>query len=109
MTKGEIEMKTLRELAKVDARVYVYVGKKEVRDRFLKRAEEEGFTFGDGVKPLEREAYDDIYALNPDGTLNFVGFAGHLAFRGGRKDLVKIEYEKWEKAWEEEMESQENN
>ena len=32
------------------------------------------------VKPTRRRAYDDIYALNKDFTLNFVGSIGHIAF-----------------------------
>jgi hypothetical protein len=59
-------MRTIVNLLNLDDRVYVYVPCKNIRRLFLKNAQEEGFMFGDGVKPTRRRAYDDIYALNKD-------------------------------------------
>ena len=90
-------MRTIANLLNLDGRVYVYVPSKNIRRLFLKNAGEEGFRFGDGVKPTRRRAYDDIYALNKDFTLNFVGYNGHLAFHHPRfftndVDLIRVDY-----------------
>lgn len=64
---------------------------------FLKNAEEEGFTFGDGVKPTERE-YSDIFSLKHDWTISYVGFIGHMAFRNPDAvagPFVRIDYGKY--------------
>lgn len=73
-------MRTIANLLNLDGRVYVYVPSKNIRRLFLKNAGDEGFMFAGGVKPTRRRAYDDIYALNKDFTLNFVGSIGHIAF-----------------------------
>lgn len=90
--------RTLRELCALDARVYVYLADSETCRRFAQQAEREGFTFCDGVKPSARPCAD-IMALNRDGTLNFVGFVGHVAFGAagtvGSKPLVRVDYQKY--------------
>ena len=89
-------MRTIAELLNLDGRVYVYVPSKNIRRLFLKNAQEEGFRFADGVKPTRRRAYDDIYALNKDFTLNFVGYIGHIAFHHPEVpndyNLIKVDY-----------------
>lgn len=89
-------MRTIAELLNLDGRVYVYVPNKNIRRLFLKNAQEEGFMFADGLKPTRRRAYDDIYALNKDFTLNFVGYIGHIAFHhpnGFDNDkMIRIDY-----------------
>ena len=76
-------------------RIYVYLATKEIAKRFLQDAENEGFTFGDGVKPAQREA-DCFFAINDDMTINYVGFLGHMAYQAanriGSKPLIKIDY-----------------
>lgn len=32
-------------------RIYVYLATKDIAEQFMRDAESEGFTFGDGVKP----------------------------------------------------------
>ena len=89
-------MRTIAELLNLDGRVYVYVPSKNIRRLFLKNAQEEGFRFADGVKPTRRRAYDDIYALNKDFTLNFVGYIGHIAFHHPEVpndcNLIRVDY-----------------
>ena len=91
-----IIMRTIAELLNLDGRVYVYVPSKNIRRLFLKNAQEEGFRFADGVKPTRRQAYDDIYALNKDFTLNFVGYIGHIAFNHPEVpndyNLIRVDY-----------------
>ena len=73
-------MRTIGHLLTLEGRVYVWLASGNICKLFLKKAEEEGFTFGDGAKPTEREG-SDIFALNRDWTINYVGFTGHMAFR----------------------------
>lgn len=91
-------MRNVSELLNQNGRVYVYLSSEEICDRFLSDAEKEGFTFCDGVKPTEREGAD-IYALNQNRTINYVGFIGHMAFQSSKKignqKLVKIDYKKY--------------
>lgn len=76
-------------------RIYIYLATAEVGKRFLQDAENEGFTFRDGVKPTQREA-DCIFAINDDMTINYVGFVGHVAYQAankiGNQPLIKIDY-----------------
>lgn len=88
-------MRRLADLLKLGDRVYVYVPAENIRRLFLQNAEAEGFTFGDGVKPTKRKAYDDIYALHSDFTISFVGFVGHMWFRqpnASQSKLVRVDY-----------------
>ena len=92
-------MRTIKNLLKNNGRVYVYLANTEIGHRFLQQAEAEGFTYGDGAKPMERE-YAEIMAINPDGTLNYVGTNGRIAYgsglrRIGDKLLIRIDFEKY--------------
>ena len=46
--------KTIEELSHSNGRVYVYFKTEAICCQFLIQAEQEGFTFGDGVKPTKR-------------------------------------------------------
>lgn len=82
-------------LADYNGKIYVYLATEEIGRQFLQDAENEGFTFCDGVKPTERKA-DCIFAVNDDMTINYVGFVGHIAYQSankiGNKPLIKIDY-----------------
>ena len=87
---------TLKQLAKESkGRVYVYLANQKIGKQFLEDLEREGFKFADGAKPTER-GLDSIYALNRNMTINFVGFAGHMAYGCansiGGKPLIKVDY-----------------
>ena len=87
---------TIKQLAQTKGRVYVYLADEAIGQRFLEDLEREGFTFGDGVKPTARPM-DRIYALNRNGTINYVGFVGHMAFGSGARTiggqpLVRVDY-----------------
>ena len=91
--------RTIKELAELESRVYVHLANDKVGNDFLRQAEAEGFTFGDGVKPTERE-YAEIMAINHDGTINYVGAVGMMAYGSGakmigNKQLIRIEFDKW--------------
>lgn len=82
-------------LSTYTGRIYVYLATEDVSKQFLQDAENEGFTFCDGVKPTERDA-DCIFAINNDMTINYVGFVGHMAYQVadkiGNQPLIKIDY-----------------
>lgn len=81
-------------------RVFVYLANTEISRRFLQDAENEGFTFCDGAKPTSRRA-DNIMAVNEDRTINYVGFAGHVAFGSateiGGRPLIMVDYQNFSK------------
>jgi len=91
-------MRTVSNLFKHDGRIYVYLSSRNIGKLFQQNAENEGFTFGDGVKPTERE-FDDIFALKRDWTICYVGWVGHMAFRHPEnvvgEPLVRIDYGKY--------------
>ena len=72
-------MRTIRNLIKEEKKVYVFLRNKATEVRFVNDAERESITFGDGVKPTERQI-DDIMALLNDGTICFLGWAGRMAY-----------------------------
>ena len=84
-------MKTIKELANMGERVYVHLKNEETALRFLRQAESEGFTFDDGAKPTDRH-WSDLYAIHPDGTLNYVSTNGRILFSNALNDLLRIEY-----------------
>ena len=91
-------MRTIKKLSKLNGRVYVYLANAEIGQRFMQQAEAEGFTFKDGAKPTER-GYEEVMAINHDGSLNFVGTNGRIAYGSGAKQvggeqLVRIDFEK---------------
>ncbi|MBQ2662116.1 MAG: hypothetical protein IJF80_05635 [Clostridia bacterium] len=77
-------------------RIYIYLATADIGRQFLQDAENEGFMFGDGVKPTQREA-DSIFAIKDDMTINYVGFVGRIAYQAadriGNKPLIKIDYQ----------------
>ena len=87
-------MKTIKELASMGERVYVYLKDEETAMRFLSHAESEGFTFEDGVNPTDRH-YSDLYAVHPNGILSYVGAIGHIEYDSGSYSVVRIDYEKY--------------
>ena len=91
--------RTLRALAKLDGRVYVYLANDEAGKAFLAQAEAEGLLFEDGAAPTSRP-YATVMAINHDSTLNYVGANGMIAFQAGTdtigsEKLVRVDYEKY--------------
>lgn len=89
--------KSITELSKMNGRVYVYLRTPKLGERFLWQAEQEGFTFGDGEKPTARQ-YAEVMAVNRDGTINYVGTNGRIAYGNGAlkigsEPLIRIDYE----------------
>ena len=91
-------MRNVTELSKLKGKVYVYLKDEVIGRKFLRDAEEEGFTFGDGEKPTARPG-NNLYVVNRDWTITHVGWAGHVAFKGaktiGNQKLIRVDYEKY--------------
>ena len=85
-------MKTIRELAGMGERVYVHLKDEKTAERFLRQAESEGFTFGDGANPTDRH-WSDLYAIHPDGTLNYVSSVGRIEYTSSADSCVRVEYQ----------------
>ncbi len=73
---------------------FIYCRSRNIAARFLADAEAEGFTFGDGKRPSEKE-YDDIYSLHDDLTISFTGWAGHILFRNAAGNIIRVDYGKY--------------
>lgn len=89
-------MKSIKKLAS-NGKVYVYLANEAVCKRFLQQAEQEGLTFGDGEKPTGKH-YSDIMAVNPDGTISYVGTNGRMAF--GANAVTKINYQRFSEGYD---------
>lgn len=87
-------MRTIRELVNQEKKVYIYLRTTELQERFMRDAEREGIAFGDGMKPTERKA-DEIMALQADGAICFLGFAGRMSYHYGKDKVIRIDYDKY--------------
>lgn len=87
-------MRTIKELMNRKQKVYIFLSTEAIRNRFARDAEREGITFGDGVKPTERKM-DDIMALQGDGTICFLGFAGRMNYYYNKTTVIRIDYERY--------------
>ncbi len=85
-------MKTIKKLTNKGERVYVHLKDEETAMSFLRQAESEGFTFVDGVNPTDRH-WSDLYAIHPDGTLNYVGMVGRIEYGSVTDSVVRVDYE----------------
>lgn len=82
-------------LSTYTGKIYVYLATEDIGKQFLQDAENEGFTFCDGIKPTARTPAN-IMAVNRDNTINYVGTVGRIAFQAankiGNEPLTKIDY-----------------
>lgn len=92
-------MKSIKKLAS-NGKVYVHLANETVGKKFLQQAEREGLTFSDGSKPTSRH-YSDIMAVNPDGTISYVGAYGRMAF--GANVTTKINYQRFSEGYDDYM------
>ena len=87
-------MRTIKELIGKEDKVYILLKTRAIRYRFMADAETEGITYGDGVTPTNREV-DDIMALRADGTICFLGWAGHMCYHHSEGRVLRIDYERY--------------
>ena len=85
------DKRTVRDLSRIQGRVYVYLKDKRTGEQFLRAAESEGFTFGDGVRPTQRH-YAQVMAVRDDGTISFVGAMGMAAFGADAEGIVQVDF-----------------
>ncbi len=85
-------MRTIKDLLRYEGKLIIYFSSKNVCKLFQQRAEEEGFTYGDGVKPTERDT-TDLICITHNFTICCLGCSGHLAFRtAGWRSPVNVTY-----------------
>lgn len=85
-------MRTIKELReKFDGKLYIFCKNKEIENRFLIDAENEGFRFGT-QKPTENHA-SNIIAVENDLQLSHVGTIGRMAYQCGQ--CVRVDYDKF--------------
>ena len=87
-------MRTVRQLINKDKKVYILLKNRAVQYRFMSDAEREGITYSNNVKPTQIPA-EDIMALHSDGTICFLGWAGHMCYHYSGKAAIRIDYEKY--------------
>ena len=94
--------RTIKALAELKGKVYVYLSDEKIGNAFLQQAEKEGFSFRNGKKPSDRDmGYANIMTVCHDYTINYVvGWAGNMLFhcatkRNGNKKLIRIDYAKY--------------
>ena len=93
------EKRTIRNLTGQGKKVYVFAGSEKVCREFLTLVGNEGFTFGDGVKPTEKHS-SDVFAVNDNKTISYVGIVGRTAIGSkvnetGGKEIVKVDFERY--------------
>ena len=87
-------MRTIKELINQEKKVYILLKNDAVRYRFMSDAAYEGITYSDGVSTIERTV-DEIMALQKDGTICFLGWAGRMCYHHAQNQAIRINYEKY--------------
>ena len=87
-------MRTIKKLINTEKKVYILLKNKAIQYRFMSDAEREGITYGDNVKPTERKV-GGIMALQPNGTICFLGWAGRMCYHYNKENVLRIDYERY--------------
>lgn len=89
-------MRTLKQLAEREGRLWVYLDNEKVGKAFLRQAQEEGFRFCDG-RPLHSISWQYVFGLHSDMTVWYVSlFNWTLSFAGNVKGTpARVDYEKY--------------
>ena len=90
------KLRTLKQLAEKEGKVWVYLDNEEAGKAFLRQAQEEGFHFGDGVCPCAREWFY-VMGLHSDMTICYASlYNWTLSFAAHAEGTpVRIDYEKY--------------
>ena len=86
--------RTVKNLSRLGEKVYVLLRDEETGRAFLRAAQSEGFTFGDGAKPAERHP-SRVMALHGNGTVSYVGALGNMAFGAKAEGLLRVDFAEW--------------
>ena len=71
--------------------IYVHLADNQTALRFLRDAENQGFTFSDGEKPTEKHI-SDFFALRSDLSMNYIGVVGRIAYQCKANNIIRIDY-----------------
>lgn len=86
-------MKTFESLINTSKKVYVKMKNDEIFKAFFAQAENQGFIFGDGVKPTAKHP-SDLIAVLPDKTLCYVSSIGRIATQSGAGNIIIYDCER---------------
>lgn len=86
-------MRTVKDLIGKEKKVYIFLKNRALCYRFLSDAEREGIVGGKIGRPTFMEP-DDIFALNPDGTICYVGFVGRM-YSASPEGVLRVDYERY--------------
>lgn len=73
---------------------YIFCRSSNIARLFLVNAAKEGFSFGNGDSPHEKET-SDLFTINDDFTISYLGWAGHVLFKNAGGNIVRIDYGKY--------------
>lgn len=71
--------------------IYVHLVDHQTILRFLRDAENQGFTFSDGAKPTEKHI-SDFFVLHSDLSMNYAGAVGRIAYQCKADNIIRINY-----------------
>lgn len=69
----------------------VYFKNQSIFRLFLLNAEDGRFSFGDGIRPTEKEN-SDIYTIYRDYMISYKGWVGHTLLKRRKGNAVRIDY-----------------
>jgi len=96
-------MRTVAALLKNNPKVYVCFTSDALCRQFLKNAEEEGFSFGNGIQPTQRES-DRVLILKADWSICYLNSISQMAFRANLPVngviIPKVDYGKYLAGWD---------
>ena len=85
-------MFNLAKFAKANTKpIYVHLADNQTALRFLRDAENQGFTFSDGEKPTEKHI-SDFFVLHSDLSMNYIGAVGRIAYQCNAKSITRLDY-----------------
>lgn len=83
------------DLLEYNDKIYIYTGNKNVCKEFKKNATKEGFHFDDGMKPIRKRKYCDVFSIDKNKIICYVGFVGHINFHSNNCKIPRINYERY--------------
>ena len=88
-------MRSLKSLIEKNKKVWFYCGTKELQNRFLEQAEEEGFVTMSDEKPTSL-SLQHLYGINEEGTMGYIShFIWLKSFHADNKDILWIDYDRF--------------
>ena len=84
-------MKTIKTLVKDSDKVYILCNTQKSGMHFLLNAEKENLTIGRSTRSTEGKL-QDMYCLHSDGTIWYLGWAGHILHHHEKVTVKQVDY-----------------